>query len=181
MKKVVRSLLCLGLFGTFIAPAFALPGDPFNVLKARMSARSVFTTRCFRAEMSGEPACSSTTTIDGAHVTYRFAFALGARSYDESIAYAAKGFDFMHRGDPRVREVLSAVYDPSIARDFADAKPIARLAIFQSKGTQTFLRGKRFGYATGGIGANMVDVFTLRDLKNEIAHAQACANVECGD
>ena len=113
--------------------------------------------------------------------TYNFSDDVGHVDYQESLRYDAPGFSFVAQSDARVRALLAAVYDDRVAQDFISAKRVATVPVYQSKARATFLRGKRFGYATGAVGTNDLTLFRVSDLDHEIANAKKCATMECGD
>ncbi|MBC5816049.1 MAG: hypothetical protein GIW97_05860 [Candidatus Eremiobacteraeota bacterium] len=168
------------LLASTFALAYALPGDRFSDAKAAARAKG-FAIRCPISEMSGAPFCTATGKVAGRKFFYNFSDDAGHVNYEESLTYDAPGFSFLSQPDPRIRVLLSAVFSDAVAQDFASAKLAAKVPVYQSKAHAAFLRGKRFGYATGGNGANGVTLFRASDLAQEIATARKCATMECGD
>ena len=156
-------------------PAFALPGDSINAVVSRMKHKG-FKVSSGISEIGGYRVYRAVTPYRGSELELSFQ-TLGGPADEEMIGYIGS-LDFNKRGDPRIREVLSLVYDRSIAGDFLTATGIGRAGIFQTKAIMTFYRGRRFGYSAYG---SNFQVWPLSKLMHALAEAKRCATRDCGD
>lgn len=173
MKKLVCALLAAGIVST--EPAFALPGDSISAVVARMKHKQFKVTGGI-SEIGGNHVYQAVAPFRGNELGLYFQDSHGV-SEEESVGYIG-ALAFNVRKDPRVREAVSLVYDPSIAADFIGATPVGRAGMFQSTLTMTFYRGARYGY--GAYGSNL-RLYRLSNLKQALAEAKRCATRDCGD
>ncbi|MDP9110034.1 MAG: hypothetical protein M3M96_00160, partial [Candidatus Eremiobacteraeota bacterium] len=155
--------------------------DRFSDAKATARAKG-FRLHCGIGELSGAPFCTASGKYRGAEFDYTFHDDEGHVDYSEAIWYDAGGFRFLAKGDPRVRGLIDAVFNDAVAQDFLQAKAVATAGEYQlPKSHITFLRGRKYGYATGEGGGFTMTLYRLNDLNREIANAKRCATMECGD
>ncbi|MFN2527355.1 MAG: hypothetical protein ABR584_01390 [Candidatus Baltobacteraceae bacterium] len=180
--KVVVALTCGAfLFASTLAFACALPGDRFSDTKSAVRSKGL-RLHCVIGEMSGTPFCTAFGKYRGAQFNYSFHDDLGHVNYSEEVWYNSSGFRFLAKNDPRVRGLLERIYNDSVAQDFLRAKAIAVVEEFDlPKSHMTFLRGQKYGYATGDGGGFTLTVYRAGDLAHIIANARRCATMECGD
>ena len=182
MERFKRAALGAAFFAFCSSAAMALPGDTFAGLKARMLAHHAFKTTCgiLTGELSGTPYCDSVTRIDGAKVTFEFYDHGTARASSETIDYKAHGFNFGDRTDPRARAVVAAVYGPAIARDFATARPGARVRTYRSEEVKTFFLGRRFGYeSTNEANFHRFNLIPRSRYAGWVKQARVCGKEQC--